>query len=194
MNRALIDRIDRAVEKLGDWLSVLFFIVVVIGFYEVVMRYAFNAPTIWVHETTTFLISISLLYGGVACYATDRHIAMTFVREQLSAKTQWFIQLIVEFLMLVFISMLSYGAFCTTRDAFISPFGKIKLQTSGTILDTPFPAINKATLLVTCCMIFILCCLHIYRHVVCREEWIANTKVKPSAKKENNQEVGVQNA
>lgn len=171
MKKTFIDRVDHGVEKLGDWLSVIFLIVVVIGFFEVVMRYVFDAPTLWVHETTTFLISISLLYGGVSCYAVDRHIAMTFIRERFSAKTQWIMQLIVECMMFMFISMLTYGAYCTARDAFISPFGKIKLQTSGTILDTPFPAINKGFLLLSCSAILVLCCLHIYRHIMRGPNW-----------------------
>ncbi|WED24239.1 TRAP transporter small permease [Vibrio sp. JC009] len=190
MNLNHIDKIDKFFIKIGEWVSVLFFIVVAIGFFEVVMRYIFNSPTTWVHETTTFIVSIALLYGGVACYADNRHIRMEFIRQSFSKKTQWFLELIVELLMLLFISMLTYGSYCTTRDAFISPFGKFKMQTSGTVLDTPFPALNKGFFLFTCIAILLLSILHLYRHILLREklikhEFIDGGSAEPA--NENNQ-------
>ncbi|WP_413282490.1 TRAP transporter small permease subunit [Vibrio sp. MA40-2] len=172
MNLSLIEKIDRLFVKLGEWVSVLFFIVVAIGFFEVVARYAFDSPTIWVHETTTFIVSIALLYGGVACYAENKHIRMEFIRQGFSKKIQWYLELLVELLMLAFISMLTYGSYCTTRDAFISPFGKFKMQTSGTVLDTPFPALNKGFFFFTCIAILVLSFMHLYRHIALKEQLI----------------------
>jgi TRAP-type C4-dicarboxylate transport system permease small subunit len=167
-----IDKIEKFFITTGEWFSILFFVVVVIAFLEVVMRYAFDSPTTWVHETTTFVVSIALLYGGVSCYAENKHIRMEFIRQTFSKKTQWVLELIVELLMFVFISMLTYGSYCTTRDAFISPFGKFKMQTSGTVLDTPFPALNKGFFFLTCLALLLLCLTHIYRHIAQREELI----------------------
>ena len=31
---------------------------------EVVLRYGFNSPTIWAHETTVFLCATAFVYGG----------------------------------------------------------------------------------------------------------------------------------
>ena len=31
---------------------------------EVILRYVFNAPTIWAHETTIFLCGVAFVYGG----------------------------------------------------------------------------------------------------------------------------------
>jgi len=178
MKLSLIDGLDRLFVKIGDWASVLFIFVVVIGFFEVVMRYVFNSPTIWVHETTTFIVSITLLYGGVSCFAENKHIRMEFIRERFSKKTQWFLELLVNLLMLLFFSMLTYGSYCTSLDAFISPFGKFKMQTSGTFLDTPFPALNKGFFLLTCIVIFLLCIAHIFRHLAKRDAFVNEKKSK----------------
>ncbi|MDW6092524.1 TRAP transporter small permease [Vibrio rhizosphaerae] len=170
MKNNVIVKIDSIFIRLGNWLSIIFFCVVVISFFEVVMRYVFDSPTTWVHETTTFIISLSLLYGGVACYADNKHIRMEFIKQIFSNKIQWYMELLVEIFMLIFILMLTYGAFCSARDAFISPFGTFKMQTSGTVLDTPFPALNKGFFLLTCVAMLILCMLHITRHILTKNE------------------------
>lgn len=181
MRNNVIEKIDSMFIRLGDWLSIIFFCVVVISFFEVVMRYVFNSPTTWVHETTTFIISLSLLYGGVACYAENKHIRMEFIKQKFSKKVQWYMELLVEMFMFIFILMLNYGAFCSARDAFISPFGKFKMQTSGTVLDTPFPAINKGFFLITCVAILILCILHITRHVLKKNDEIIDVSREEDA-------------
>jgi len=158
-------KLDDIYIKLGFYVSFLFLVVVVIGFFEVVSRYVFDAPTLWVHETTTFFISLSLLYGGVACYASENHIAMLFIRQQFSNKRQWQLKLLVEVLTLTFFIMLSYGSFISAKEAFFTPFGTFKMQTSGTYIDMPFPAISKAFLLLTCLMMLVSIVLHIYRHL-----------------------------
>ena len=50
---------------------------------EVVLRYLFNAPTIWAHETTIFLCGLAFLYGGLYCTARDRHIRVVLIYDSL---------------------------------------------------------------------------------------------------------------
>jgi len=178
---AFVDRIDRVVIKIGHVMTVFFAIVVCISFYEVVMRYVFNAPTSWVHETTTFLISISLIYGGVYCYAADRHIAMTFIVDRFGVKVRWFAQFLVNNLVLLFISMLFYGAYFSAYEAFFRPNGKFHMQTSGSAIDTPFPALNKGFLLLSCAVFFVLVILHYLRHLAIRKAVFDGTFVEPKA-------------
>lgn len=162
-------------------MTILFAVVVCISFYEVVMRYVFNAPTSWVHETTTFLISISLIYGGIYCYAADRHIAMVFIVQRFGSKGQWFFQFLVNNLVLIFISLLLYGAYFSAYDAFFRPNGSFHMQTSGSALDTPFPALNKGFLLVCCIIFFVLVILHYIRHLMIKKAVFDGTYVEPEA-------------
>ena len=46
---------------------------------EVILRYVFNAPTIWAHETVIFLCGIAFVYGGLYCCAQDRHIRVVLI-------------------------------------------------------------------------------------------------------------------
>jgi len=59
------NRLDACIIKVGNALSLLFIFTVLISFYEVVMRYAFNAPTIWVHETASFIGGSLFVVGGL---------------------------------------------------------------------------------------------------------------------------------
>ncbi len=43
------------------------------------LRYFFNSPTIWAHETTTFLCGIAFVYGGLYCAARDSHIRVVLI-------------------------------------------------------------------------------------------------------------------
>ncbi|MFC0308635.1 TRAP transporter small permease subunit [Gallibacterium trehalosifermentans] len=161
----LCDTLDQLFIKIGYYVSYLFLFIVAIGFYEVVARYLFSSPTIWVHEVTTFLVSLSLLYGGVACYANNKHIAMIFIREQFSPKVRWILALLVEFLVFIFFILLSYGAYLSAIEALFTPMGTFKMQTSGTVLDMPFPAIEKTFFFISCLMVLFLSVLHIFRHI-----------------------------
>jgi len=165
MKIKIIDKFSSACIRAGDWMSILFIVVVAIGFLEVVLRYVFNSPTTWVHETTEFLVSIALVYGGVACYAERKHICMDFIRQSFNKNIQWWMILLVEILTLSFMLMLTYGSYLTTKDAFISPFGSFKMQTSGSALDTPFPALIKGFFFLSCLIMLLLCVTHIYSHI-----------------------------
>ncbi|MFC0322130.1 TRAP transporter small permease subunit [Gallibacterium melopsittaci] len=161
----LCDSLDQLFIKIGYYVSYIFLFIVAIGFYEVVARYVFSSPTIWVHEVTTFLVSLSLLYGGVACYANNKHISMTFIRDQFSPKVRWSLALLVEFLVFIFFILLSYGSYLSAIEALFTPMGTFKMQTSGTVLDTPFPAIEKTFFFISCLMVLFLSVLHIFRHI-----------------------------
>ena len=162
--------IDRIFIRLGEIVSILFLVVVCISFFEVIMRYVFNSPTIWVHETTSFLVSLALLFGGISCYAAEKHIAMTFISDSLPIMARWYTVLCVESCTLLFSLMMAYGAFLSAKDAFISPFGKFRMQTSGSALDMPFPALNKGFFFLTCIMLILLVIVHLLRHLMTYRE------------------------
>ena len=156
--------IDKIIIKLGHVVTWLFFAIVLIGFYEVVMRYVFSSPTFWVHETTTFIVSIGLLYGGVYCFADNRHICMTFLIDSLDQKPRWYFDLLVHVFVFGFTLMMLYGSYLNALDAFFSYSGELRLQTSGSAWDTPFPAYNKGFFFLSCVVLSFMSLLHTLRH------------------------------
>ena len=69
----LVDRISLA---LGRALSLLFLVAVLLTVFEVVMRYAFNAPTIWVHDMVIVLSALCFIFGGPLASQQRSHIQM----------------------------------------------------------------------------------------------------------------------
>ena len=55
----MLAKISKAIDtintKQGDLTSLLILPLAIVVFYEVIMRYIFNAPTIWGFEATIFL-------------------------------------------------------------------------------------------------------------------------------------------
>ncbi|MCG8508613.1 MAG: TRAP transporter small permease subunit, partial [Rhodospirillales bacterium] len=76
-------RLDRWVVRIGNVMSILFLVGVVISVFEVVSRYLFHAPTAWVHESTILIVGLCLIFGGAHCLATNQHIRITLVYEAL---------------------------------------------------------------------------------------------------------------
>ena len=70
---------DRAIIAIGSPVSWLFAVATVISIVEISLRYFFNAPTIWAHETIIGLIAVCYLYGGIQCLAADKHIRIGLI-------------------------------------------------------------------------------------------------------------------
>lgn len=79
--------LDRLIYQFGNLLSILFIFTVAISFYEVVMRYAFNAPTIWVHETASFIGGCLFVYGGIYALSTNKHVRVVLIYDLVSDRT-----------------------------------------------------------------------------------------------------------
>ncbi|MFY9942009.1 MAG: TRAP transporter small permease subunit, partial [Desulfobacterales bacterium] len=63
MFSAISRAIDTFNKKEGEITSLLVLPLLAVVIYEVFMRYAFNAPTIWGFEVTTFLYGIHFMFG-----------------------------------------------------------------------------------------------------------------------------------
>lgn len=62
-------KIVQVIESISEWggriVSWLCLALVLVLFYEVVMRYVFDSPTIWVH-LTSMMLGLALITGGLA--------------------------------------------------------------------------------------------------------------------------------
>ena len=63
-------------------------IVVPVMLYEVVMRYLFNAPTVWGMELAVLLFGPYFLLGGPYLLHLKGHVALDLARQRLSAAWQ----------------------------------------------------------------------------------------------------------
>lgn len=81
----LIDRTNELVGKMAMWLIVPLTGIV---FVEVVRRYAFNSPTIWSFEATSFLCgALFMLVAGFVALR-DKHVKVNILYSKFSPKMQ----------------------------------------------------------------------------------------------------------
>ena len=76
--------LGRLVDRGGYVFAVGIVAAAVILLMEVFLRYVFNRPTIWAHETTTFLCGIAFVYGGLYCASRNSHIRVVLIYDHLS--------------------------------------------------------------------------------------------------------------
>lgn len=117
-------------------------------FYEVVMRYVFNAPTRWVHETVVFLSAIAFVYGGLYAAAIDKHIRVVLFYDQLSAGLKRAFDVAISLICLVASLFFAWAAWLSVERAAWTPQGDFRLETSGSAWNPPYPGLLKIFLFV----------------------------------------------
>ncbi len=134
---AIVDRLSRST---GNALSLLFLVAVLLTCYEVVMRYAFNAPTIWVHDVVIAVSAVCFVFGGAVASERRNHIQMASFTDRIPPGWRRQLDLVCHGLAAVYLAMFLYGAL-----RFAIPSVQL-LETSGRAWDVPIPAFLKSVL------------------------------------------------
>jgi TRAP-type mannitol/chloroaromatic compound transport system permease small subunit len=83
-----VNAIDRFTDRTGSAIAWLNVPLVLIVTYEVVMRYVFDAPTIWVFDVTYMLYGTIFMLGAAYALHKGAHIRTDFFYEKWTAKTK----------------------------------------------------------------------------------------------------------
>ena len=159
---AVSGRFGRAVDALGRVVATFFLISTLIVLYEIVSRYAFGAPTRWAHETTTFLCAVGFLFGGLCALSHDKHIRVVLIYEAVSEPVRRWFDVVIATVGLIAVLFFAYAAWATVeRSWFAAGSGAIKLETSGSAFDAPYPALVKGLLFVVVVAMAVQFVIHI---------------------------------
>ena len=85
--------IDAVSERVGKGISFLVILMVLLLVYEVIMRYAFNSPTVFAHETSLFLYGTTGMLAGAWVLRHDGHVRMDAIYGRLPLRTRAIIDL-----------------------------------------------------------------------------------------------------
>ena len=141
--------LGRMIDWLGAIVATFFLISTGVVLFEIVSRYVFDAPTRWAHETTTFLCAFGFLFGGLYALAHDKHIRVVLIYDAVSAAARRWFNIVIGLVGLVSVLFFSYAAWTTMTRAWFSPgTGELRLETTGSAFDAPYPAILKMVLLI----------------------------------------------
>jgi TRAP-type mannitol/chloroaromatic compound transport system permease small subunit len=106
--RAYINFADQFVVWVGRSFAWGIFILTAAVMYEVIMRYFFNAPTLWAFDFTIQMYGAVFLMGGASAMSTKTHVKADMYYNKLSEKGQAILDLIL------FICFYAPGVFALT--------------------------------------------------------------------------------
>lgn len=157
--------LDGVINKIGNGVSCLFLISMGITVFEVISRYAFDAPTLWAHESTIMLVAITFAFGGSYCLSRNSHIAIKMVYDTVSPRARQFLDILNGLLGFIYTAAIAYAAFEMMRKSMFTPMGDFRLETSGSAWNPPIPPIVKSALFLCALMMAAQNFLHFIKAV-----------------------------
>jgi TRAP-type mannitol/chloroaromatic compound transport system permease small subunit len=120
--------IDALNKKQGEISSLLILPMLGVVVYEVFMRYAFNAPTIWGFELTIFLYGIHFILGYAYTDSQDGHVRVDVLTMRMGEKSKAKLNVIT--LLVIFFPFMICLTFWSWKFALISVVAKELNSTS----------------------------------------------------------------
>lgn len=144
-------------EKTGpvDWISwligritmLLIAAIVLVMFYEVVLRYVFERPTLWANELSLWMAGFVFLFSGLYAMQQRCHIRIYVLYDLFPWWLQKASDTLSTALIVVFAFALVWGGYGEARDKLL------RWETFGTAFDPPIPATLKPLVLVIVCLV-----------------------------------------
>ena len=134
--------VDGTTRFLGEKVSFVFPLAVALTFYEVVLRYFFNAPTTWVHEISIALTATAFIIAGSYTLQRRDHIRISLVIDSVSERTRHGLNIINLIIAIYFLGALGYGAAIQAQKSLAV------MERTGTASDLPLPVTLKSLLVI----------------------------------------------
>lgn len=139
--------LGRVIDRVGIVFALGIIIAMLILIQEVVLRYFFNSPTIWAHETTVFLSGVAFVFGGLYCTARDSHIRVVLIYDQLGPKLRRAFDVVISVICGLAAAMFTWAAWIMVSRAAFTPQGDFRLERSGSAWDPVYPGAIKVFLM-----------------------------------------------
>lgn len=101
-----LDTIDKVNRWIGKAVSYFVLLIMGITLLEVFLRYGFNRPTMWVHETSQQIFAIAFLLGSAYTLQEGGHVRVDIFYRRLSKKGKAIIELVSSLFYFIFIGVL----------------------------------------------------------------------------------------
>lgn len=134
--------VDRVAVFIGRVTMMMVVLLTGVMLYEVVLRYVFEAPTLWANELSLWLAGFVFLCAGLYAMQQRSHIRIFLLYDMCPRWLQRVFDIISCSLIVVFASALIYGGYGEALDKFY------RWETFGTAFDPPIPATIKPMVLI----------------------------------------------
>jgi TRAP-type mannitol/chloroaromatic compound transport system permease small subunit len=142
----IVRAIDRFTDTTGTWVAWLNIPLVLAVSYEVVARYAFNAPTIWSYDVAYMLYGAIFMLGAAYALHKGAHIRTDFFFEKWSIRTRGVIDS-VAYIAFFFPSLALFLYVSGAEGWYAFEIGEVSEQTPWRPLLWPFKMVIPATCL-----------------------------------------------
>ncbi|MBX2879687.1 MAG: TRAP transporter small permease subunit [Granulosicoccus sp.] len=135
-----IDRFNWLLSRVTMWLVAA---IVAVMFYEVVMRYVFAKPTLWVNEMSLWLGGMIYLFAGLYAMQQRSHIRIFILYD-----------ICPRWLRILFDGLSTLFIICFAAAVVFGGYGEaiaklMRWERFGTAFDPPIPATMKPLVLIT---------------------------------------------
>lgn len=135
-----VDRLSWSISRVAMW-AVAFIVAII--FYEVVLRYIFLKPTLWVNELSLWVAGGVYLTAGLYSLQQRSHIRIFIIYDLVPRWLQRVCDILSVFCVCVFAFALIWGGFGEAKAKLL------RWETFGTAFDPPIPATIKPLILLT---------------------------------------------
>lgn len=97
-----LDTIDKINRWIGKMVSIFVLLIMSITLLEVVLRYGFNRPTMWVHETSQQIFAIAFLLGSAYTLQEGGHVRVDILYRRLSIRGRAILEIVTSILYFLF--------------------------------------------------------------------------------------------
>lgn len=132
---------DRLAVFIGRVTMMLIVLLTSVMLYEVILRYVFEAPTLWANELSLWLAGFVFLCAGLYAMQQRSHIRIVLLYDAVPRWMQRIFDCISTLLIVLFAFFLIYGGYGEAFDKFY------RWETFGTAFDPPIPATMKPMVL-----------------------------------------------
>jgi TRAP-type C4-dicarboxylate transport system permease small subunit len=139
-----ISIIDRITLYMASMLMFVVALIMTFMFYEVIMRYFFKAPTLWVEEISRWLGGVIFLLSGLYAMQQRSHIRVVLIYDMVSRPVQRIFDLISSVCIVIFCYAAATGYYKNAM---------MKLTTwelYGSAWNPPIPATMKPLIVIAC--------------------------------------------
>ena len=140
--------IDRIALFFGRITMILIISMTLVMLYEVLMRYAIEAPTLWANELTLWIAGYIFLFSGLYAMQQRCHIRIFLLYQVVPRNVQRVFDTISTALIVVFAIGLIFGSY---KQVFVTKF--YRWEMFGTAFDPPIPATVQPMILIVMALI-----------------------------------------
>ncbi len=140
--KTFVDKMSTVSIFIGQSCGMFYLVAILLSGFEVLMRYAFNAPTIWNLEIIMVLCGSAWLFSGTVVTQQHRHITVTVMELVVGDKFWNKMSKVANTIALLAVIGLAWAFWEPAMHTFKA------MERSGSAMDSPFPSyIRVATLI-----------------------------------------------